>query len=175
MPRFWPISERVGNAARIRPAGAADARDIAGLVSTLVRGGDTSAIAGPVARADIIEWMDFAPERSAWHVAETDSGDILGVQWIEPHHDLPPDTADIATLVVQGRQRIGIGSSLFAQSLRAGRRLGYRWLHAYIRADNEGGLIYYRSRGFEPWRSDPEVPLADGRRIDRVAMRYDLR
>lgn len=159
----------------LRPAGPGDARDIAELISTLLRSADTSAIPGPVGRADIAEWMAAAPGRTAWHVAEAEAGDMLGVQWIEPRAGLPPDMADIATFVSEGRQRIGIGSALFARTTEAARMLGYRWLHAQIRADNAGGLVYYRSRGFEPWRHHPDVPLHDGRRVDRVAMRFDLR
>ena len=159
----------------VRRAGPADARDIAVLISDLLRSADTSAIAGPVDRSDIRSWMATAPDRSAWHVAENNAGAVLGVQWIEPRADLPANTCDIATFVSQGRQSIGIGSALFTRSAEAARALGYRWLHAYIRADNDGGLIYYRSRGFEPWRVDLSVPLSDGRAVDRIAMRYDLR
>ena len=161
----------------LRRAGPADARAIAEMLSGVLAAADTSAITGPVAAATIRAWMGAASERSVWHVAEDAAGECLGVQWIEPDDDLPADTADtadIATFVAHGRQRIGTGSALFAATVPAARALGYRWLHAAIRADNAGGLIYYRSRGFEPLGRITDRPLADGRRIDRIAMRYDL-
>jgi L-amino acid N-acyltransferase YncA len=158
----------------VRRAGVADARGIADLLRDVLADADTSALAGPPDAATVRKWMASAPERAAWHVAEAEDGTTLGVQWIEPLDALPPDMADIATFVAPGRQRIGTGSALFAKTVDAARALGYRWLQAVIRADNEGGLVYYRSRGFEPVGRITDRQLADGRRIDRIAMRYDL-
>lgn len=158
----------------LRRAGPADARDIARLLSDVLAASDTSAMAGPVEAATIRDWMGAAPGRTVWHVAETEDGTILGVQWIKPRADLPEDMADIATFAAFGRQRLGTGSALFSRTVPAARALGYRWLHASIRADNEGGLVYYRSRGFEPFDRVIGAPLADGRRVDRIRMRYDL-
>jgi GNAT superfamily N-acetyltransferase len=66
--------------------------------------------------------MALAPARSAWHVAENERGEILGLQWIEPHAGLPPEACSIATFVAPGRQQLGIGSALFPATERAARR-----------------------------------------------------
>ncbi|NER01119.1 MAG: lysozyme [Cyanothece sp. SIO2G6] len=80
--------------------------------------------------------MRLAPERSAWHLAEREDGAILGVQWIEPHSDLPKDMADIATFAALGRQQIGVGSALFVKTLQVAKRLGYLWLTTYPDGSN---------------------------------------
>ena len=158
----------------LRRAGPADARAIAGMLSRVLESADTSSIPGPIDTGTIRSWMTSAPARSHWVVAEDAGGEILGLQWIEPHAAMPFDAADIATFVLPGRQQLGIGSALFGATEAAVRALGYEWINATIRADNEGGLIYYQSRGFRPWRTEPDVEIRPGQRVDRVAMRYDL-
>lgn len=158
----------------IRRAGPADARDIAAMLSTVLASADTSAILGPVEAETIRGWMAAAPARSRWLVAEGAAGEILGLQWIEPHAGLPDEAANIATFVLPGRQQLGIGSALFAATERAARDLGYVWINATIRADNEGGLVYYQSRGFRVWTRETGVEIAPGRVVDRICKRFDL-
>ena len=154
---------RVGRAGRLHLGGMAD------LLNAVIAEGGTTAITTPVTRDDLGAWMDSAPGRSAWHVAESDGGQVLGFQWIEPHADLPADTCDIATFVAIGRQGLGIGSALFGRTEAAARALGYGFIAAVIRADNAGGLAYYQSRGFEDWRRWDDAPVAP-RMIKRYAL-----
>jgi GNAT superfamily N-acetyltransferase len=158
----------------LRVAGPADARDIAAMLSRVLASADTSAIQGPVEGSKIREWMALAPTRSSRMVAEDESGAILGLQWIEPHACLPPEACSIATFVQPGRQQLGIGSALFAATERAARALGYDWINATIRADNEGGIIYYQSRGFRVWKREKDVEIGRGRIVDRISTRFDL-
>jgi GNAT superfamily N-acetyltransferase len=158
----------------LRQAGPADARGIAEMLSQVLAASDTSAIQGPVDTATIRAWMAAAPDRSRWTVAEDAGGDILGLQWIEPHANLPSEAADIATFVVPGRQQLGIGSALFGATEAVARAMGYAWINATIRADNPGGLTYYQSRGFRVWKREMAVEIAPGRIVDRVSTRYDL-
>ena len=158
----------------VRRAGDLDAREMAELLAAIVRKGGTTAHTGDVTRPTILEWMRRDPDRSAWHVAEDDNGRILGFQFLEPHPDLPPEACDIATFVRIGQTGLGVGSRLFEVSLQAATELGYAWINATIRADNEGGLTYYQSRGFETYARHPDQRLADGSVVDRVSKRYDL-
>ncbi len=144
------------------------------MLSLVLASRDTSSMTGPVDADTIRRWMTAAPARSHWTVAEDDSGAILGLQWIEPHAELPSEAATIATFVAPGRQQLGIGSALFSRTERAARTLGYVWINATIRADNESGLTYYQSRGFRPWKQETNVEIAPGRLVDRVSTRYDL-
>ena len=158
----------------IRRAGALDAGPVADLINLIIAQGGTTAMTTALRREDIIDYMAEYPGRAAWHLAEDDDGLILGVQWIEPHDDLPQDAADIATFTRPGHTQMGIGSQLFRQTCHAAKQLGYTWINATIRADNAGGLAYYQSRGFEEYRMGRAIQLNDGTRVNKISKRYDL-
>jgi L-amino acid N-acyltransferase YncA len=147
---------------------------MAELLDAIIRKGGTTAHTTPVSRDTILEWMDRDPQRSAWHVAEDDTGTILGFQFLEPHPDLPPDACDIASFVRLGQTGLGVGSKLFDASRKAAKALGYAWINATIRADNTGGLAYYQSRGFEDYARHTQQRLANGAVVDKVSKRFDL-
>lgn len=160
----------------VRPAHDLDARDMAAILSEVIAIGGTTAITGRIGPEDIRDWMGRVPEASAWHVAETGTGEIVGFQWIAPGADyLPPEAAEIATFAKPGRQGLGIGSKLFEATKRAALALGYAWINANIRADNGGGLIYYQSRGFEDYGRITGYRMKDGQVVDKILKRYDLR
>jgi L-amino acid N-acyltransferase YncA len=116
----------------------------------------------------------MATPRSAWQVALDSSERVTGFQWIEPSIDRPDEAAEIATFVQLGQGGLGIGSALFEATRRAAKELGYRIILATIRADNEGGLIYYQSRGFMDWGLLEGVPLENGTRVDKRIKRFEL-
>ncbi|QDC08027.1 GNAT family N-acetyltransferase [Oceanicola sp. D3] len=157
----------------IRAAGASDARAIAELLQEVVDAGGTTAITGEVTREDILAKMSISP-RAAWHVAEDEAGELLGFQWIDPMVDEPKTCAEIATFARRGKTGLGIGSKLFEATLKAAKRLDYRWIRANIRADNTGGLAYYQSRGFEDYGRIEGYRMADGTVVDKVLKRFDL-
>lgn len=146
---------------------------MARLLSAIIERGGTTALTRPVTGADLVDWMADSFDASAWHVAESD-GAIVGFQWIGPSGDLGPEVCEIATFVEIGRTGLGIGSALFTATAKAAKALGYTWIDATIRADNEGGLIYYQSRGFRVWDRLHEVRLDNGLIVDKVRKRYDL-
>jgi GNAT superfamily N-acetyltransferase len=147
---------------------------MAALLNDIIAEGNSTALVRPVEGADIADWMTAFPHRSAWHVAVMSDGAIVGFQWIEPASYLPDQAAEIATFVRVGQSGLGIGSALFHTTEAAARRLGYAWINANIRADNEGGLIYYQSRGFRVYDRCAGHRLEDGRSVDKVLKRYDL-
>ena len=158
----------------VRPAIPLDTASMARLLNEIIAAGGTTALTRPVTREDLTEWMAYAPGRTAWHAAVDHAEAVQGFQWIEPHDDLPPEACDIATFVQLGRSGLGIGSALFEATAGAARRLGYDWINATIRADNDGGLIYYQSRGFRDYGRLEQVRLGDGRIVDKRLMRFDL-
>ena len=153
-------------------AGRLHAGGMAGILNDIIRIGGTTALTGSVTSDDIAGWMTH--HRSAWHVAESDRGEVLGFQWIEPADYLPPEAAEIATFAQPGKTGLGIGSALFRATAAAARDLGYRWINANIRADNAGGLAYYRSRGFEDYGRIDGYRMGDGTVVDKVLKRFDL-
>ncbi len=158
----------------VRKANPLDTRQMAELLNAIIGAGGTTALLRNVTGDDIREWMTSAPGRSAWHVAVTDAGDIVGFQWIEPAEYLPQDAAEIATFVRLGQSGLGIGSALFKATAAAARKLGYVWINANIRADNEGGLIYYQSRGFRDYDRWTDFRLESGEAVGKVLKRFDL-
>ncbi|WP_421905812.1 GNAT family N-acetyltransferase [Mameliella sp.] len=158
----------------IRRAGPLDARPLAELLNEVIAAGGTTAMTRTVDAGDLRDWMTRCPDRTAWHLAEDDAGEIMGVQWIEPADDLPDEVAEIATFARHGRTGLGIGSALFRETERAASALGYRWINADIRADNMGGLAYYHSRGFEDHGMKRGVALGNGQTVDKVLKRYEL-
>jgi GNAT superfamily N-acetyltransferase len=119
--------------------------------------------------------MRFAPAQSAWHVATDESENVSGFQWIEPRDSLPDEACDIATFVQIGKTGLGIGSALFDATRKAAAQLGYTWINANIRADNEGGLIYYQSRGFRDYGTIEGYVLSTGETVDKCLKRFDLK
>ena len=158
----------------VRRAGAMDARPMAELLNAIIRKGGTTAFTQEVSRDELLSWFAKAPDRSVWHLAEDETGNVLGFQSIEPKLGLVPAACDIATFVRIGSTGLGIGSRLFDHTAKAARELGYSWINATIRADNESGLTYYQSRGFEDYARHKNVALGNGMRVDRVSKRYDL-
>lgn len=159
---------------KVRPAMELDSGSMARLLNDIIEKGGTTALTRPVTDRDLGEWMASAPGQSAWSVAVNESEAVVGFQWISPHSKLPPEAADIATFVQLGQTGIGIGSALFVATSKAAKMLGYRWINATIRADNEGGLTYYQSRGFRNWHFEEKVSLESGQIVDRISKRFDL-
>ena len=158
----------------VRKPIALDLPDMARLLNEIIEEAGTTAMTRPVTGADLAEWMAFAPDRNVWHVALDDTERVVGFQWIEPRESLPPEACSIATFVQIGQTGLGIGSALFEATRAAAKALGYVWISADIRADNEGGLIYYQSRGFQDYGMIEGYEMADGRIVDKRLKRFDL-
>jgi L-amino acid N-acyltransferase YncA len=151
-----------------------DTPSMARLLNEIIAIGGTTALVRPVTAEDISDRMRAGGDRSAWHVALDDAERVVGFQWIAPHEKLPVEACDIASFVQIGQAGLGIGSALFNATAKAAKALGYSWINATIRADNEGGLTYYQSRGFRDWARDTYVPLENGMLVDKISKRYDL-
>ncbi|MCG6903691.1 MAG: GNAT family N-acetyltransferase [Rhodobacter sp.] len=148
---------------------------MAGLLNDIIRIGGTTAHTDPVDAKTLLKWMAAWPGRSNWHVAVAEDGALMGFQFAEPHPLLSADTADVATFVRVGATGRGIGSQLFAATRSATLALGYAAMVAVIRADNTGGLAYYRGRGFREIDRLRGVTLGNGLVVDKIVARFDLR
>jgi L-amino acid N-acyltransferase YncA len=158
----------------VRPPIELDLTDMARLLNQIIDAGGTTAMTRPVTRQDIADWMAAAEGRNAWFVALDETEKVVGFQWIEPDTNLPHEAASIATFVQMGRTGLGIGSALFAATQQTAKSLEYKWINANIRADNEGGLIYYQSRGFQDYGTIRDYRLASGQLVDKCLKRFDL-
>ncbi len=159
----------------VRPGTDQDLRQVADLLNEIIAAGGTTALTNPMSRQDLSDWLGANANRSAWHVAINETGDLLGFQWIGVWPELPPEACDIGTFVKTGQTGLGIGSRLFNATRDAAIALGYDWINANIRADNTGGLTYYQSRGFRDWGRLENITLSDGSQVDKLLKRYDLK
>ena len=133
----------------VRPAARFDTAIMAQLLNEIITIGGTTAIARPVTGGDLAEWMASIPDRSAWHVAWMKPRQVVGFQWIESAQSCRQRLPRSPPLCQVGQTGLGIGSALFDATAQAAKTLGYVWINANIRADNDGGLTYYQSRGFQ--------------------------
>lgn len=152
----------------------ADAREMAELLNEIIAVGGTTAFLDPLSANDIRMWMKNAGARGIGQVARDEDGELLGFQWVDPHPDMGEEVAQIASFVRIGATGAGIGSKLFDATRKSVRALGYEWIDATIRADNESGLTYYQSQGFETYAKDPDARLSDGRKVGKISKRYIL-
>ena len=159
----------------VRAGSAADIRQATDLLNEIISIGGTTARTEQTTAVDLGDWLTSDPEAAYWCVAEEETGALLGFQWIGLHPDLPHKACDISTFVKAGRAGLGVGSQLFEATKQAALDLGYDWINANIRADNEGGLIYYQSRGFRAYDRIENVTLADGSKVNKILKRYDLK
>jgi L-amino acid N-acyltransferase YncA len=154
----------------IRPAMQTDAAALAGILNPIIRAGGTTGIEDELDPATLADWFIDGPDVITCHLAEA-GGRALGFQSLSRYGDLPPGWADIATFA--RKPRGGTGTALFAATCAAARIAGIVTINATIRADNVGGLAFYRRLGFVPWRITPAVPLRDGTPVDRLHHRFD--
>lgn len=158
----------------VRCAIPLDAPSMARLLNEIIKEGGTTAMTRQVAGKDIADWMNENDGQSAWHVALNESEEVVGFQWIAPAGYLPVEAVEIATFVQIGQTGLGIGSKLFDATRAAAKTIGYKWINANIRADNEGGLIYYQSRGFIDYGRMDGYRLENGQSVDKILKRFDI-
>ena len=152
----------------VRLAVPADAASLCSILNPLIERGGTTAneTVWPVEK--MRRMLDGFGPRDFCHAAEAE-GRVVGFQYVEAHPDLDPDTGDVATFVAAEAAGRGVGRALASASFREAKSRGWLRLHAYIRADNAGGLSYYNRIGFRTARVDEARPLRDGTPVDRVA------
>jgi len=156
----------------IRRAAIMDCRALAELLNEVITIGGTTAIVDTVTPDQLSKWM--GDENAVWHLAEDMNGNVMGFQYIAPHADIPAHSTDIATFARVGQTGLGVGSALFEATRAAAKSMGYTTIDAVIRADNEGGLAYYQSRGFETIKLLHDQELANGQIVDKVWKRYHI-
>ncbi|MEO0854043.1 MAG: cadherin repeat domain-containing protein, partial [Cyanobacteria bacterium J06648_11] len=78
--------------------------EMAGLLNDIITAGGTTALAEPVTGSELYQWMQRAPDRSAWHVAEDADGTVVGTVVASD-----PDAGDTLTFTAIG----GTGTGAF--------------------------------------------------------------
>lgn len=151
----------------VRLGRRADAEDLAVLLNAIILRGGTTAHETPFTAGRLADHYIDGPGVMSCQVAVGADG-LLGFQVLARHDGLPEGWADIATFArIEGKVP-GIGTALMAATLAVARGAGLQAINATIRADNTGGLAFYRKMGFVLYDKSVGVPLADGRPVDRL-------
>jgi L-amino acid N-acyltransferase YncA len=158
----------------VRAAQPEDAEQMSELLNEIIAVGGTTAFLDPVSPEVIRSWMARDADVSSWQVAVDEAGRVLGYQAAEVAARLPEDTRNMSSFVRVDAVGLGVGSKLFAATLEGMRGLGYTWLNASIRSDNDSGLKYYSKMGFEDYLVDPDAALSDGRVMGKTHKRLKI-
>jgi len=163
------------NQIEVRDATRDDAAELADLLNAIIAQGGTTALEDPFTPQRLAEaYLIGSAVLCCFVAVHVTTGRLEGFQTLGRYPGLPDDVGDIGTFArIDGKQR-GVGSALFAATRERARRLGLTAINATIRADNVGGLAFYRKMGFEDHSVTPAAPLKDGRRVDRVNKRFQL-
>jgi len=124
------------------------------------------------------EWYDPEATRTAIEredgvhlVAERDPAGVMGFAAGGPGED--PDVAALGAIyVAPDRWREGIGTALFEAFEAACRERGHEELRFRVLAENEVGIAFYRSRGYDPV-TEEETELF-GEQVRELAFRGTL-
>ncbi len=106
----------------------------------------------------IAEFYIEHPDNIQCTIAQNSKGIILGFQILKRasennQYGVTPGWGIIGTYVKLDAGRQGIGSSLFATTLRAAKEAGLTKIDATIGKDNKLGLAYYEAMGFVTYRT----------------------
>lgn len=150
---------------------------MAELINAIIAIGGTTAYEDPFDAASMDAAYISLPELVSCFVAEGD-GRLLGFQGLmwsfDPDDPLPDGWATIGTFARVGLTQRGVGSALFAETVKAARAKGVAVIDATIRADNAGGLAFYSRQGFVDYDRLVGVPLKNGRPVDRIRKRFNV-
>ena len=152
----------------VRHVSRADASALCDVINPIIEKGGTTAHEDPHDAAYFETKIGALGPRDFFHVAEA-GGRVVGMQYVQSHPDIDPDTGDIASFVALDAAGMGVGKALAEATFAEAKRRGWTSLFAYIRGDNEGGLAYYESIGFRTVKVDEKRPLKDGTLVDRIA------
>jgi L-amino acid N-acyltransferase YncA len=159
----------------VRPMMPEDVSAACRILNEIIEIGGTTAFEIPFSEALFAQSYLGGADGICCHVALDDQGEVAGFQWLGTHDALPEDCGDIATFTRRAPVLKGAGRALFAETAKYAVGVGLSAISATIRADNGMGLSYYDKMGFRDYSVAYGLPLRDGRPVDRVTKRYDLR
>ena len=158
----------------IRMANIEDVPLLCEVLNEIIQVGGTTAIETPLSVEEFSNYFLSGKNYISCFMAEDKEGLPLGFQSLEYHPELPVDWADIATFARLKSKVRGIGTALFSYSKAHAAEAGIVGINATIRADNSGGIAYYEKMGFRTYATAKDVPLNDGKLVDRVSKKLLL-
>lgn len=159
----------------IRPIRAEDVPQACAILNRIIEIGGTTAFEQLVTEAQFDAWYVSGADLICCHVALDAAGAVAGFQWLGRNDNLPEGCGDIASFTRREPVLPGAGRALFARTVAVARDRGLAQINATIRADNVAGLAYYGKMGFRDHAVTRAVPLKDGRPVDRISKRFNLK
>jgi RimJ/RimL family protein N-acetyltransferase len=160
----------------IRHAVLSDAVPLCNILNAIIEAGGTTALETPFSITEFSDHLLLGDEVLACFVAEDLlTHQVLGFQGLGRNSDLQKNWSDIWTFIQREPKLQGAGTALFGQTRAWANELKLTAINATIRADNQGGLVYYEKMGFKTYKHVKGVPLKDGTPIDRIFKYYLLR
>lgn len=157
---------------KTRLATSNDIGELCRLLNEIIDIGGTTAIETQLTDDAFGNYFLHGESHLCCFVAIDEMGKLAGFQTLERHVKLLDDWASIATFARVKPKTSGVGTALFAKTKLYAKQKGIAAINATIRADNDGGLIYYDKMGFETYSVSKDVPLNDSTPVDRISKRY---
>lgn len=156
----------------IRPVRLSDAEAIARILNTIIAAGCYTVLEGPLTAEAERDFIARFPPRGVFLVAERrPDGAIVGLQDVEPfapYSHAFDHVGTMGTFVDLACRRQGIGARLTGETLAVARRQGFEKILTCVRADNPGGLAFYRQIGFRVVGTAERQALLGGQYIDEI-------
>ena len=156
----------------IRSVTPDDIHEMCELLNEIIDVGGTTANETPFTEEEFEQHYLSAKNLLCCFVAVDKENTIAGFQTMGLHPKLPENWSDIATFARIKPKVPGVGTALFERTKSFAEQAGIVAINATIRADNKGGLAYYKKMGFEKYLENKAKLLNDGTPVDRVSKRY---
>ena len=158
----------------VRASTADDAGLLSALLNDIIAVGGSTAMETPLSieefQNQFLQGDDFLNCFSALN----ENNQPVGFQYLRTHSKLEKDWGDIATFAQLQPKVRGVGSALFAATMKWALTNNIIAINATIRADNVSGLAYYEKMGLRTYSVAKDIGLNDGTFVDRISKRIYL-
>ncbi|MBM3817597.1 MAG: GNAT family N-acetyltransferase [Acidimicrobiia bacterium] len=161
----------------VRRATADDAERIAAVLQAVTAERVHSAIDRPWSVAEQRRYLASLSPRDAFHLAATDTGEVVGYQSLDRYStvlDSMAHVGQLGTFVLPAWRGRGVGRALFGETTRFAAAAGYRKFVIAVRASNASAQAFYRRLGFADCGRLQAQVVIDGRDDDEILMEFFL-
>ena len=162
---------------QVRRATPDDADGITAVLDAVTRERVYSAIERPWTAAEQGRYLASLSDREAFHVAISETGDVVGYQSLDLYSPILPSMAHVGalgTFLLPAWRRNGVGQALFDTTRQFAALAGYRKFVIQVRASNLAAQAFYTQLGFvECGRLRAQV-IVDGTEDDEVVLEFFL-
>lgn len=155
----------------IRKAILTDLDEIVAIYNAAIETYRITADTEPIKSEDRIEWFHTFDEKRPLWVSE-ENNQVTGWMSFKSFYGRPAYecTVEIAIYIHPSYQSKGIGSLLLEESLRVAPSLNIKNLLAFVFAQNEPSLIFFRKKGFSDYGNLPAVAEINEKLCDLIIL-----